>query len=90
MKKHLPLLIKTKCFALSRRVGFRPGEQICKGLSATVLQHRLLMPNSSPLYRQQVDTGGSHATLYRAPCRNAVDVGEKELNHRVALVGKDL
>lgn len=36
-EKHLPLLIKMRCFALSRRVGSRPGEQICEGHGATVL-----------------------------------------------------
>lgn len=46
--KHLPLLIKMRRFALSRGVGSRPGEQICKGRVATALQHRLLTPNSSP------------------------------------------
>lgn len=47
-EKHLPLLIKTRHSALSRKVGLRPGEQICKGHGATPVQYRLLPTNSSP------------------------------------------
>lgn len=74
-EKHLPLLIKMWRFALSRRVGSRPGEQMEPQHSSVGSS-----TSNSSHYRQQIDTSGHSlaALLYRAPCRNApgCDVGE--------------